>query len=90
LFALFSATESADAWLAWIASFVPIRPVRHPRSRRREQRRSLGGRARRRDHLASTYAVIRIAARVYAGAVLRAAPPTLLKDMIGATRAAIR
>jgi hypothetical protein len=30
LFALFSATESADAWLAWIASFVPIRPVRHP------------------------------------------------------------
>jgi hypothetical protein len=40
--------------------------------------------------LASTYAVIRIAARVYAGAVLRAAPPPLLKFIIGATRAAIR
>ena len=87
LFALFYATESPDAWPAQIASFIPVSapfvlPVRAAISEVPLWEVALAVAI----MLGSTYAVIRIAARVYTGAVLRAETRPFLKDVIGAAR----
>jgi ABC-2 type transport system permease protein len=88
LFALFYATESPDGWPALIGSFIPVSapfvlPVRAAVSDVPIWEVALAVAI----MLVSTYAVIRIAARVYTGAVLRADARPLLKDVIGAARA---
>jgi ABC-2 type transport system permease protein len=88
LFALFYVTESPDAWPALIASFIPVSapfvlPVRAAVSDVPIWEIALAAVI----TLISTYAVIRIAARVYTGAVLRAEAPPFLKDIVGAARA---
>ena len=88
LFALFYATESPDAWPARIASLIPISapfvmPVRAAVSDVAIWEVALAAGI----MLVSTYAVIRIAARMYTGAVLRADAPPLIKDILGAIRA---
>ena len=88
LFALFYATESPDAWPALIGSFVPVSapfvlPVRAAVSEVPMWEVALAVAI----MFTSTYAVIRLAARVYTGAVLRADTRPFLRDVIGAARA---
>jgi ABC-2 type transport system permease protein len=88
LFALFYATESPDAWPAQIASFIPISapfvlPVRAAVSDVAIWEVALAAAI----MLVSTYTVIRVAARMYTGAVLRTDAPPFLKDVVGALRA---
>jgi ABC-2 type transport system permease protein len=87
LFALFYATESPDAWPARIASFIPVSapfvlPVRAAVSDVALWEVALAVAI----MLVSTYAVIRIAARVYTGAVLRADARPFFKDVMRAAR----
>ena len=92
LFALFYATEAPDAWPARIASFIPISapfvlPVRAAVSEVAIWEVALAAAI----TLVATYVVIRIAARMYAGALLRADTRPFLRDVFeaaGAHRAA--
>lgn len=88
LFALFYATESPDAWPARIASFIPISapfvlPVRAAVSSVAIWEVAVAAAI----MIVATYAVIRVGARMYSGAVLRADAGPFLKDVIGAVRA---
>ena len=87
LFALFYATESPDAWPARIASFIPISapfvlPVRAAVSSVAAWEVVIAAAI----MILATYAVIRIGARMYTGAVLRAEARPFLSDVLGAVR----
>ena len=83
------ATDSPDAWLVRLASFVPltapfVMPVRTAVSDVPAWEVALAGAI----MIASTYAVIRLAAGVYEGAVLRAGPRLSVTEIWRAARAA--
>jgi ABC-2 type transport system permease protein len=83
------ATDSPDAWLVRLASFVPftapfVMPVRAAVSDVPVWEVALAAAI----MIASTYAIIRLAAGVYEGAVLRAGPRLSMTDIWRAARAA--
>lgn len=83
------ATDYPDAWLVRLASFVPltapfVMPVRAAVSDVQAWEVGLAGAI----MIASTYAIIRLAAGVYEGAVLRAGPRLSVTDIWRAARAA--
>lgn len=89
LFIAFYATDSPDAWLVRLTSFVPftapfVMPVRAAVSDVPAWELGVAGAI----MIASIYAVIRLAAGVYEGAVLRAGPRLSVSDMWRAARAA--
>jgi ABC-2 type transport system permease protein len=89
LFLAVYATDSPDAWLVRLASFVPVTapfvmPVRAAVSDVPAWEVALAAAI----MIASTYAVIRVVAGVYAGAVLRAGPRLSVSDIWRAARAA--
>jgi ABC-2 type transport system permease protein len=89
LFLALYATDSPDAWLVRLASFGPLTapfviPVRAAVSSVPAWELTLAAAI----MIASTYAVIRIAASVYEGAVLRAGPRLSVSDLWRAARAA--
>lgn len=83
------ATDYPDAWLVRVASFVPltapfVMPVRAAVSDVPAWEVALAAAI----MIASTYAIIRLAAGVYEGAVLRAGPRLSVSDLWRAARAA--
>jgi ABC-2 type transport system permease protein len=89
LFIALYATDSPDAWMVRLASFVPltapfVMPVRAAMSDVPAWEVALSAAI----MIASTYAVIRLAAAVYEGAVLRAGPSRSVSDIWRAARAA--
>jgi ABC-2 type transport system permease protein len=89
LFLAVYATDSPDAWLVRLASFVPVTapfvmPVRAAVSDVPAWEVALAAAI----MIASTFAVIRVVAGVYAGAVLRTGPRLSVSDIWRAARAA--